>query len=538
VDASSGVSDLNDEITKTVEREYELLKYSRLWYDYQDKTASHMAVVYGLAYYKIQALEESLRRYRAKNVQDLDTEWQGLVRGQIDAQTQLAKVESDLYIAQNERVKDAQKIKDLQLQEASTRDLIWRLEKEQLSVEYQRGVEAAKQDAVLAKQLDFAIRQSQQASELSDKYRQMAGDQTLSFEDREKYAKLAEQYGQKTIDSARDAAKYDSERAKLAKLTGDDYKDQQDAIQKLADKGMKGTTDALEEQKKLTDERIAKLDEEKKKWEDNAARYKELITEVQGKYQWLLKQLERIGVGHDDWYKKASDMIGVFGQISDPIDNMTKLMLDFKDALEQAKQKASELNAEMQQTVATEAVYVGGLLRGVNQKFSSGSTWAAGVRGATGRLVPARVTAGEGLFLPSIVQKYYSRLAQINSGANLALGFGPNATFRGGAGIDTIRTMVPEGSYIMSLRGMNVLGQAADDLRQASISARSMGYQGGGIVESAPTTKQNQMETIGVINVKISNGDEEMSLPVVGTHQKMIEITRFLKRERLTKARK
>ena len=166
-------------------------------------------------------------------------------------------------------------------------------------------------------------------------------------------------------------------------------------------------------------------------------------------------------------------------------------------------------------------------------------TQVVGTRGASGMLVPVRVTAGEGIFTPGDTKKHYSTLAQINAGISRPLpeDVQMQGIFQGAPGVDTIKTMVPAGSFVMSDRGMKVLNQWDRDIKQASESSTSSHYRGGGIVETqAQQGGQIESREIGTININVTDSSgETTNIPLQGRPDDLRKLERALKRERLTR---
>lgn len=524
--AGSAAENLGSKVVTIAKRQQHLNRLSRQYRDQHIKSARDIQSVYDIAYTEIGKLENELQRGRAKSIKDLDSDWKGLVRAQIDGEKQLAKVREARIRAEAETTKDAQKIKDLKNEERDIEEQIFDVSRRRIQVTIARRQEAEKQIGNLRTQFEFSIQQFKVSSELADKYGEIARDEKRTISEREDAAKRAEKFANQSIEAAKNAAKVDTKRVEVAGILGRKYFDHQKTIEGFVRTGLDKTLDNLQDQKKIAEDRVKIAETQRDKEIKNAEDLKSRIDKLQVAHVLVKKQIQSIlSLTGAELPASYDALFAKVAAIEDPTKRILQAIKDMPSELKKATGEMSDFADEAER--ASEALAGSAIVPFGPREHSGGVPHRVmGVRGWSGTKVPVRVTAGEGLFTPDVVQKHYSKLAQINSGRRTNFGVRPAGIFQGSPGVDTIRTAVPEGSYIMSHRGMDAM--RASDTNQ--------GYQGGGIVE--PQAQDDfpvaqEPEDLGTLTLKIVTDDGEIDVPVVDTRENLKKIDRELRRNRL-----
>jgi len=143
---------------------------------------------------------------------------------------------------------------------------------------------------------------------------------------------------------------------------------------------------------------------------------------------------------------------------------------------------------------------------------------------ASGGLIPARVTAGEGYVPPSKAMGNLNLLNSLNGGRSVpGLPFGV-AKFAGRGGVDAIHTLLPKGSYIISKKGMQAFEQ-------------SMPFAEGGEVNEDFIKEESseREEKIGSFTIIVQKDGVTKEFPVQGRISVLRKLQDELEEERMTK---
>lgn len=527
-DALSGASNLVDVISKAVNREYEVLEVLNKEQNSRTKTYSIMEGYYNI----ITNLEQSLRKTQAKNISDLNSEWDSLTGGMIKAYDDVMKVEIQLRKLEGDGIYKGEQYKQLKLEQYRVTELIRRLELEQLDIAAKRGKVYDQENDNLRKQFDFLTEQVAQASVLSSAYDRIANDQGRSIEERREAAKEAQTYSRKAYETALQAADVDAKRARLAQDVGKEYFDHRKQLEFLVKTTQQDVLDILNTQKKIAEDDVTKTEELNQKTKERFDTAKKLLTDLEDKYKAIREIGNVIFLDAEKWQRMLSDVKKIVEEIRNPAEIVTDIFDVWEDKFDKATSAAKKLK-EVMEDITSLAEKTGA---GIAGRAAGGKVGLAG-----GGLVPVRVTAGEGLFSPVATSRYYTRLNQVNSGLQANLPARPVGVFKGDAGVDTIRTFVPEGSYVMSIRGMRALEGAARDIRFAATAQYPpTGYQGGGVVDATGFTTGNDgatnvPEDLGTLTIRLEDQGTVENITVFSDRDSIRRLKRTIQRDRLTK---
>lgn len=556
-DAASAARDLAGEIIKQIDLKEKL----------------------GISYNTIKDLEDQIYKATASNFKDLQTQHEGFIKSRIALEIKLFEVQKQLEVAEGAATKDAQKIKDLKDSQALTVEKMLAIQRAQTENEERRKATYERETIELARQLQFQMDQVKMTTEMAQKYGEMAEDDSRTASERRKYAKESERYANQATTAAKTASSIDVKRIEMAKEMGVNYRDHREEIKKTMVESQSLIKDAFTAQ-------MTAIQDENKAREEQNEKLKKYYKDLEALLEGLKEKQENINAATGNTVSKYAEMIKSMKSI---IDEAVKLNTELAKPIE----KKMVIRVTTMHESAGGGSFAGGIISGfhsggvasisnlipgfqgggktssalTNDKLKKeiekeidksvkktladffrrlrekhdkpGGVTVVGERGFTGMLTPVRVTQGEGLFMPKETRKYFSALSQINSGSSKPL---PNdlrmsGVFKGSAGVDSINTMVPAGSFIMSHRGMKAMNQWDRDIKQASEGGFISGYQGGGIVESKGTTRGlDEPADIGTININITDpSGTTTSVPVQGNVSDLKKLKRALERERLTK---
>lgn len=209
-----------------------------------------------------------------------------------------------------------------------------------------------------------------------------------------------------------------------------------------------------------------------------------------------------------DLAKMAEGMAPAFSTAKDSIDKVN-------EALEESKKRLKEM---------TDKTYI----INIEQKVKNTGDKAVFARGGlVGNVSEAYVTRGEGYIPPHLAKSNMGRLGAINAGAAMPLGFNV-PTFMGKSGTDAIKTMLPQGSFIISKRGMQALDKAS-----SSVPASRTNYAMGGLVDGSVIGDSG--EETASFNLTLNVGGKEKTYPLTGKKQIIAELGEELERQNLTR---
>ncbi|HUW49228.1 MAG TPA: phage tail tape measure protein [Patescibacteria group bacterium] len=170
----------------------------------------------------------------------------------------------------------------------------------------------------------------------------------------------------------------------------------------------------------------------------------------------------------------------------------------------------------------------------VASKTAPVESYSGGViKRASGGMVPARVTHGEGYISP---QQAFGNLAMLNSlNSGRTMNMVPNSIgmFHGKRGVDRIPTYLPTGSYVLSKKGMEAY--------ERSMAQGAAGYAAGGEVEGSSVGESDNpvsgrtSSDFGTITLVVQSDSGAKSFPLHGEASVLNDVRKALGTDRLTK---
>jgi hypothetical protein len=508
-------------ITDSISRQYDVEKLVKQEYVERERKLRGISGLTFYYYERVTRLEEELRKGQAQTLSDFTNQWKALQNARISGELDYMRIERQIRELENQGLTNTKQYRDLKLEEQRAHELLINLENEQLRVQQERLKAYREEDAILAEQQKFAMEQMQLNSDLAKQYSDMTDDDRYNLEQRSKFAQEAAKFANQTIQLSQKAAKFDADRAKKAQEIGVGYKSQQDAIRDVVDQYKRDLLGILTKQGEIAAE-IARNEEER--LEDTLEAYGEIETKITD----IKKIADNLGITIKNW--DFDSAIKGIEKIKEPTEVTQEAVKSIAEAYKDAENPLVKLVKLTEDAARAQAKWTGGVVEMMAALQAGGVARYSGgfMTAAAGRMVPVRVTAGEGFFSPRDTSRHYSQLAQVNTGYARPLSVAPTGIFRGQAGIDTIRTMVPAGSYIMSLRGMRAL---------ESIAAQGM--QTGGVADvttgGIAVDDASEPEEIGVITLRFEDETGTEEVTVYGEKEQMRSIERRLRRDKLTR---
>jgi hypothetical protein len=312
------------------------------------------------------------------------------------------------------------------------------------------------------------------------------------------------------INAIKEERRYLDERAKHVQ---DLAKNENEQIKNLLNQGVINQTEALGRQERAAQEYADK----KARIDDQIANNSRIRMDLERQQADELIQKQDDEINNLNRLKKEYEELRdtVFTKI--PKDIFKPLTDSAKEALDEILALAKKLNELDGKTINVK----------VKQEIDTSSNQYGGFIGGS---VFARVSSGEGYVPPGVARANSAALSALNQGSVTPsakkLGIG---RFDGPSGIDNIKTMLPEGSFVVSRKGMQAYDNAVSERERFQMGGFVGGTDGG-----SPIAEEEQQATSRFDLVLRVDG-EDQRYPLFGPKETIDELSSQLEKRNLTR---
>ncbi len=276
---------------------------------------------------------------------------------------------------------------------------------------------------------------------------------------------------------------------------------------------------ALERVSKMTwheAERLKLQKEFKAVSESHQAVLKALGSEYDNSIKTLEEGIRRVREAFDSLEKELKIIAQVIGD---------KIVGDKEVTLNMDRKELDKVIKDIEKLVGTAYTIV---IKGKYIPPAGLPKYRGGLTMASGGMVPARVTSGEGYIPPSTAVGHLDALNTLNGGRATSSIPSSIAKFHGPGGIDNIPALLPKGSYVLSTKGMAAY--------ERSVTQGATGFQEGGEVNEEIISSEGEATSeIGRFTIVVQKEGVSREYPIYGLPSVLNELKEELETERLTK---